>query len=120
MSFVLKLIISTVAVLAGAYLVGGVNIANNSIFTAVLVALVLGFLNSYVKPILELLTIPVTIVTLGLFLIVINVLMIYLAAWIVPGFQVNGFFAALLFSIVMAVVGWILESVFGSARVKNS
>lgn len=110
MGFLVKLLISTVAVIIGAYLIPGVGV--DSIVTAVIVAIVLGLLNAIVKPILVILTIPVTIVTLGLFLLVINVIIIYLADYLVPGFSVSGFIAALLFSLVLAVVGWILDSIF--------
>ena len=80
--------------------------------TAILVALVLGILNAFLKPILVILTIPITILTLGLFLLVINILIIFLAARIVPGFAVDGWVAALLFSLVLAVISYILDAIF--------
>jgi putative membrane protein len=76
---------------------------------AVVVAAVLGILNVLVKPLLVLLTIPITIMTLGLFLLVINTLLILLADWLVPGFDVDGFWWALLFSIILSLV----NSLFG-------
>ncbi|QHT66439.1 phage holin family protein [Rhodocytophaga rosea] len=110
MGLLAKILISAVAVIISAYLIPGVGV--DSILTAIIVAIVLGLLNAIVKPILVILTIPVTILTLGLFLLVINVIIIYLADYLVPGFSVSGFFAALFFSIVLAIVGWILDSIF--------
>lgn len=110
MGLIVRLLLSTLAVIIGAYLIPGVTV--DGFVTALIVALVLGLLNAVVKPILVILTIPVTILTLGLFLLVINVIIIYFAAYIVPGFSVDGFFPALIFSIVLAVIGWILSSIF--------
>ncbi len=110
MGFLIKLLLNTVAVMAGAHLIGGVSVRN--IGTAAIVAVVLGILNTLVKPILFILTLPITILTLGLFYLVLNVIIIYIADYFIPGFQVNGFLPALFFSIVLAVVGWILEQIF--------
>lgn len=100
--FALKTMVTAFAVLIASYLLQGVTV--NSTATAVMVAIVLGLLNSFIKPILILLTIPITIFTLGLFLLVINVLMVKWAADIVDGFQVNGWWPALLFSIIVSLV----------------
>jgi len=81
--------------------------------TTVLVAVVLAFLNTIVKPILTILTIPITVVTLGFFLLVINAFMIILAGKLVNGFHVNGFFSALLFSLVLSVCTGILNMLLG-------
>ena len=108
MGLIIRLLISAVAVMVASYFVPGIAVA--SFGTALIVAIVLGFLNAFVKPILVLLTIPITILTLGLFYIVINVLMVYLAASLIPGFAVHGFFAALLFSILVSVVTWVIDS----------
>ncbi len=110
MEFLIRLLLNTVAVIISAYLIPGVRV--DGILTAVIVALVLGLLNTFIKPILVILTIPVTILTLGLFLLVINVILIYIADYFISGFYVSGFVAALLFSIVLAVVGWILDAIF--------
>ena len=80
---------------------------------ALILALVLALLNALVKPLLIFLTFPVTIITLGLFLFVINALIILLAAKLVPGFKVDGFWWALLFSIVMTIINSILISIAG-------
>ncbi len=110
MGLIVRLLLSALAVIIGAYLIPGVSV--DSIVTALIVAVVLGILNAIVKPILIILTIPVTIVTLGLFLLVINVIIIYIADSLIPGFAVAGFFSALIFSVVLAVIGWILNSIF--------
>ena len=111
MKFIIQLIISTLAVLISAYLLPGVEIVDNSFFTALIVAAVLSFLNGVVKPIMIVLTIPITVVTLGFFLLVINALMILLASKLVDGFIVHGFWWALLFSFILSFVTSILEGV---------
>ncbi len=102
MGFIISLIINAIAVLLSAYIVPGVMV--DSFLTSVLVAVVLGLLNAVVKPVLVLLTLPVNILTLGLFSLVINVIILYLAAAVIPGFRIDGFWAALLFSIILSIV----------------
>ena len=119
MRFIVKLIISTLAVLISSYILHGVSIDNNSFFTALMVAAVLAFLNTVVKPIMILLTIPVTIFTFGLFLLVINAFMILLAAKLVDGFHVDGFWWALLFSLILSIVTSILEGIKRSDEGNN-
>src|ERR1035437_854865 len=111
MNFIIKLIISTLAVLISAHFLPGVEIVNNSFFTALLVAAVLAFLNAIVKPVMIILTIPITFITFGFFLLVINALMILLAAKLVDDFHVDGFWHALLFSLILSIVTSVLESV---------
>ena len=111
MRFIIQLIISTLAVLISSFLLPGVEVQDNNIFTAIIVAAVLAFLNAVVKPIMIVLTIPVTFFTFGLFLLVINALMIILAAKLVDGFRVDGFWWALLFSFILSIVTSILENV---------
>jgi putative membrane protein len=112
-NFLGKILVTALAALIAAYLLPGVNI--DSSVTAVLVAVVLALLNSFVKPLLIILTIPITIVTLGLFLIVINVFMIQIAANIVDGFQVQNWWYALLFSFLLSVVTSLLESLINKS-----
>ena len=111
LQFLVQLIISTLAVLISAYLLPGVHIEGNSFLIALIVATVLSFLNNVVKPIMIVLTIPVTIFSLGLFLIVINAGIILITAKIVEGFKVDGFWWAFLFSLILSLVTSILESV---------
>jgi putative membrane protein len=110
MNFIIKLIISTLAVLISSYLLPGVKIDENNFFTALIVAAVLAFLNAVVKPIMVIFTIPITVVTLGFFLLIINACIILLAEQLVPGFHVDGFWWALLFSLILSLVTSLLES----------
>jgi putative membrane protein len=107
-NFIVSLILTAVAVFVVASLLPGVSI--DGFLTAVLVALALALLNALVKPILVVLTIPITIVTLGLFLLVINTIIILLAAWLVEGFHVEGFWWALVFSLLLSLVNAVLGS----------
>ena len=102
MKFFYKILITTVNVFILAAILPGIGIVNNNIFTALIVAVVLAILNAVVKPLLILLTLPVTIFTLGLFLLVINAIIILLGANLVHGFYVNGFWSALFFSLLLS------------------
>ncbi len=115
MSFLLKMIISAVAILITAGILPGVQI--KGFFSAFILAIVLALLNALVYPLMVVLTIPVTIITFGLFLFVLNALVVMLAAGMVGGVRVDGFWWALAFSLVMSVVMYLLEMVFfaGSA-----
>jgi putative membrane protein len=106
MGLIIRLVISTLAVLVASKVIPGIVV--DSIGTAAVVAIVLGILNTFLRPILQILALPITIITLGLFYFVINVLMVYLAANLVDGFHVSGFIAALFFSLVVSVVSGIL------------
>ncbi|NMM49320.1 phage holin family protein [Marinigracilibium pacificum] len=108
MKFIFKIIITALAVFAGAYIIPGVHTESFSV--ALILALVLTVLNVTIKPLLVILTIPITIVTLGLFLLVINALIILLADYLVSGFSVSGFWTALLYSIVVSIMVSIFES----------
>jgi putative membrane protein len=108
MGFIIKLLVTALAVWVAAYILPGVHLANDA-KTIVIVALVLALLNAIVKPILIILTIPVTIVTLGLFLLVINALMVVWTSKLVSGFQVDGWVTAFLFSLIVSVVSSILH-----------
>lgn len=107
MKFITKAITTSLAVIFAAYMLRGVHVKDT--LTAMIVAVVLGLLNSFVKPVLIALTIPITIVTLGLFLLVINVLIVYWASEIVTGFKVDGWGWALLFSLIVSFVSSIIE-----------
>ncbi len=106
MKFILRLLLSALAVVLLANILPGVEVDTFGI--AVIVALVLSLLNFLVKPLLVILTLPVTIVTFGLFLLVINALIILMAGWLVSGFTVEGFWYALLFSLLLSLVQSIL------------
>ena len=112
--FIGKILVTAVAALIVSYLLPGVNI-NDSV-TAIILAVVLALLNGFVKPILIILTIPITILTLGLFLLVINILIIKWAAAIVPGFTVRDWWSALLFSILLSLATAFIESLIGTNK----
>ena len=109
MRFLLKLLVTSLAVFFSAYILNGVYLEGFP--TAILVALLMGFLNAFLKPILIILTIPITLITFGLFLLVINAVIILLADYALTGFTVDSFFTAVVFSIIVSVITWILEAI---------
>lgn len=111
MSFILQLLLTALAAFLAAKLTPGVNIT--SYWTAIILALVLGLLDVFVKPFLTFISIPVTVLTLGLFMLVINAVIILIASWIVSSFQVSGFWTAMLYSVILSVVSWVLGLIFG-------
>jgi len=106
MNFVMRIIVTSIVAFGLSYILGGVGI--DSFWSAIVLAIVLAILNAIVKPILVFFTFPLTIVTLGLFLFVINALMILLADSLVDGFHVDGFWWALLFSLLLSIVTAVL------------
>ena len=111
---IIKILITAIAVLLASWLLPNVTV--NSTWTAIIVALVLGLLNAIVKPILVLLTIPITIFTLGLFLLVINMLIIMWTSDLVSGFAVTTWWSALLFSFIVSIFSSLIEAFFGLNR----
>src|SRR5690554_4425112 len=111
MKLILQLIITAGVVLGLSYILSGIVIEDGKFTTALIVALVLGILNLIVKPILVFLTLPATLITFGLFLLVINAVIVLLADYLVSGFDVNGFWWALLFSLLLSLTQSILFSV---------
>lgn len=108
MSMILKLLLNAFVVFLASYVLPGVNV--DSFVTAILVAIVLGILNMFLKPILVILTLPINILTLGLFTWVINTLLVLLATNIVPGFTVLSFWWALAFSLVVSIISSFLSN----------
>ncbi len=105
------LVISSIAVWLTAYLLPGVSI--DPWWAAILVAVVLGVINAVIRPLVKFFSLPVTILTLGLFTFVINALMVLLCSWFLKDyFHVDGFLWAMLYSIVLSVVTWVLQLVF--------
>lgn len=107
--FIGKLLITSVGVIIADYLIDGVHIKQG--ITAIVVALVLGLLNSFVRPLLILLTIPITILTLGLFLLVINIAIVKWVAVLVDGFSVDGWWSALLFSLIVSFFSSLVQGI---------
>jgi len=107
-----KWLLSAAALLLVAYVYNGVEVKS---FTAALIAaFVIGLFNTVVRPVLLVLTLPVTLLTLGLFLFVVNALMFWAAASVLDGFQVRGFLAALVGSLLYSVLGVVIESALES------
>jgi putative membrane protein len=112
LNILIQLILGGIAVLITQYILPGVHVSD--FLTGIIVAALIALLNLTVKPLLILLTIPITVLTLGLFLLVINALLILLAAQIVPGFSVDGFWWALLFSLILSLITSLLGVSLGS------
>jgi putative membrane protein len=110
MPFLIRMIANAVAILLISYLLPQVVTADG-VMAALAAAFVLGLVNAVVRPLFVLLTLPITVVTLGAFLLVINGLLLGLVSYIVPGFHVNGFLAAVVGSVLLSVVSWILANV---------
>jgi len=108
MFFIVRLIINIVAILIISYLFPSL-IWVDSFWAALVTAFLLGIVNAIIRPILVLLTLPLTLVTLGLFLLVINGLMLWLVSVLVRGFHVSGFWGAVLGSILISIVSWVLS-----------
>ena len=107
MYILLKWFIATAAIIITGLIIPGITVA--SLWTALWLALFLGLLNVTLKPVLIFLTLPINIVTLGLFVFVINAAIILLASTVIKGFQVEGFLAALLFSVVLSIIGYLMN-----------
>jgi putative membrane protein len=107
MGILINWLVSGLAILVSAYILPGVHVS--SLAAALVTAVVLGVVNAFIKPILVILTLPITILTLGLFTLVINALLILLTAKLVPGFQVDGFLWAVIFSIVLSLINSFLH-----------
>jgi putative membrane protein len=108
MGLLIRWLIYAVAIMILTYIVPGISVKN--FYSALIAALVLGLVNAVIRPLLILLTLPVNILTLGLFTLVINALMLWFVASIVKGFDVQNFVAAFLGALVLLVVGWIINA----------
>ena len=108
LKLIVKWLLSAVALLFVAYVYSGVEV--KSFTAAMIAAFVIGLFNAVLRPVLVLLTLPVTVITLGLFLFVINALMFWAAAGVLDGFHVQGFVAALIGSLIYSLIGLVIES----------
>jgi putative membrane protein len=106
-------LINAVALIAVAYLMPGVSVA--SFTTALVAALILGLINAVVRPVLVLLTLPVTLITLGLFIFVLNGLLFWFVGSFIEGFVVQGFWSGVFGAIVFSVISWLLSALLLSA-----
>jgi putative membrane protein len=114
MNILIRFVLNALAVMAAAYIVPGITV--QSFWAALIAALVIGLVNALVRPVLLLLTLPVNILTLGLFTLVVNALMFWLAASLVSGFHVSGFGAAFWGAIVFWLVSWFTNSLIGTKQ----
>lgn len=104
----LNLVVSTMAVIITAYILPGIKV--DGLLTAFIVAIVLGAVNMFIRPVLLFLTFPLTILTLGLFTFIVNAFLVLLVGALVPGFEVSNFWWALIFSLVLSIISSFLSS----------
>lgn len=107
MKTIIHFIVSTIAILITAYVLPGVHVSG--LLAAFVLAVVLGIINLFLRPILVFLTLPLTVISLGIWVLFINALLVLFASYIVPGFTVDSFWWAFLFGIVLAIVNWALQ-----------
>ena len=115
MIFIVRLLTNMVAILLVAYLLPGIMWVE-SLWAALAAAFLLGIVNTILRPILILFTLPLTLLTFGLFLLVINGLMLWLVAGLVGGFHVNGFWGSVFGAILLSIVSWLLASLLRSLK----
>lgn len=108
MKMILKLLVNALALIGTAWIVPGISI--DSVWTAIIAAIVLAIINIIIRPIMLFITIPINILTLGLFTFVINALMLWLASLLVSGFTVSGFVPAILGAIILAIISTLLHT----------
>ena len=104
----IRWLILTVAIITASYLLDGISVSG--FFSAFFTAAILGILNAFFRPILFIITLPINIMTLGLFTFVINAMMLMMASGVISGFEVSGFWSAVLGSLLISIVSWILTS----------
>lgn len=112
-AFIAKVIIAAVGLWLADWLIAGIE--TGGWVTLLLAGLLLGLVNAFVRPVVTLLTLPLTLITLGLFLLVVNAAMIGLVGWLLPGFQVDGLWPAILAAIVTGVVSWVGQALIREA-----
>lgn len=107
MRFLLRLLLNGVAVFVAAQIIPGIGVSGPG--AAIVAGVALGLVNAIVRPVLILLTLPATVITLGLFIFVVNAVCLALAAWFVPGFTISGFIPALIGALVISIISWLLS-----------
>ena len=112
MRVIINLLVSSLAVFISGYILPGIKVENFT--TAIVVAIVLGIVNILIKPLFIILTLPVTILTFGIFALFINAIMILIVSAVVPGFKVNGLLWAFIFGVVLSIVSSFLRSLEGN------
>ena len=118
MARILQILVNAAALWVAVQIVDGLDWSGAEVWKFLLVAVIFSLVNTFIKPILKIISLPITAVTLGLFLLVINALMLLLTGWISDqldlGFHVDGFVPALLGAIIISIVGWILSMIVGA------
>ncbi len=114
MRFLIRVLINTAAIIVAANVIPGIAVSDLN--SAIVAGLVLGIINAIIRPVLIVLTLPFTILTLGLFIFVVNAICLSLTAWLVSGFQIDGFLAGLVGAIFITVVSWVLSAFVGPRR----
>jgi putative membrane protein len=109
---IIRWLILTAAIMIASYLIGGIEVEN--FFSAFFAAAILGILNAFFRPILFILTLPINVLTLGLFTFIINALMLQMASGVISGFRVQDFWSALFGSLIISIVSWCLSSFINS------
>ena len=112
MRFLARLVLNGVAIVLAAWVLPGLHVTGP--LAALVAGAILGFVNAIVRPVLLLLTLPLTLITLGLFIFVLNALCFWLTAALVPGFDIDGFWWAVLGALLVSIVSWILNGIFVS------
>ena len=116
--FFIRLIITALGLWVADVLLTGIGFTGTG--ALIVSALLLGLVNAVIRPILIILTLPLTVVTLGLFILVVNGISLALVAWLVPGFEITGLFAATVGAIIVSLVSWVVSSfVGGSGRIER-
>lgn len=110
MKTIIKLLITAISAYGLTYILSGVHV--NDVKSALIFAVVFGLINLIIKPIVKLFSLPITLITLGLFSLIINALMVLLADYFVDGINIDGFWWALIFSVALSIVTSILEGIF--------
>jgi putative membrane protein len=108
MGILIRWVILTASIIIASYLLEGIRVSG--FFSAFFAAAALGILNALFRPILLILTLPINVLTLGLFTFIINALMLKMASGIIPGFEVHGFWTAVIGSLIISVISWLLNS----------
>ena len=117
MRFLARLLLNGVAIIVAAWLLPGLHISGP--VPALAAGVILGFVNAIVRPVLFFLTLPLTLITLGLFIFVLNAICFALTAWLVPGFSVDGFWWAMLGALLVSIVSWILSGLVVGKRERD-
>ena len=112
MRFLARVVLNGIAIIVAAWIVPGLQLSG--VLPALVAGAILGLVNALVRPVLFILTLPFTLLTLGLFIFVINALCLALTAAIVPGFEISGFWSALFGAVLVSIVSWVLSGVFAS------